>query len=641
MILDLWAIVACAMLPSAYDAAEATAVAPGVYVLDGGVRTGVFVRDGAALLIDCPEKVTPERLKALGVDRVEIVCMTQHRRPNAMGAYRFVDDQNAQVVVSERDRPLFEDTAAYWNDWRNRWHIYHTQPGPQVLPRPLKVARTVKDGDTVEWRGLTLHVLETPGATEGALSYRVDVDGKRLAFIGDVMCGPGQIPDLYSLQKGFRKVGDYHGFLGMREPLLGSLHKLAAQDPELAIPSHGAPFGDFKAAAGLLERRLDALFRNYVSISALNHYFPSQFEDMKDDPERMPHAEQLTPPDWVRRVAFTSFAVVSESGDALLVDCGHDSVLNKLDEWRNDGTLKSLEGCWVTHYHDDHVDSLHRLATRGCPITTDARMAEILEHPDRFYLPCIAPTPIPVAHKTADGESWQWREFKLTAFHFPGQTLYHGGLLVEGRGAKVFFAGDSGAPTGLDDYCAGNRTFLGPGRGSRRCLDIWRTVRPDFIFNQHQDKPFRFTDAELDRMDRVVAEREDLIKAMIPWEEADFAVDESWVRAYPYEQECVPGATVTIQVHVTNHARTPASLAARPVLPAGWEWLRESGTASREAPPRTDGWVAPGATQPDAVLSLVIRVPSDAAPGLYAVPLSLTYRDRELDAFRHARVRIR
>ncbi|MCC6486040.1 MAG: hypothetical protein IT364_00940, partial [Candidatus Hydrogenedentes bacterium] len=342
----------------------ATLLAPGVYVLDGPVKTGVLVKDGKALLVDCSESVSMEQLRKLGVDQVEMICLTQHRRPNAMGAYLFVEDQGAQVVVAEKDRALFEEVDAYWSDWHNRWHIYHFQPGPQVLQGRLRVARTVIGGDTIRWRGLTLRVLETPGATEGAVSYIVEVEGKSIAFIGDVMCGPGQIWDLYSLQKGFRKVGDYHGFLGMREPLIESLHKLAAAAPALAVPSHGALVENVAEASALLEERLNALNRNYVSISALNHYFPSQFEDMKDDPTRMPRAEQLDPPSWVRRVAYTSFAVVADSGDALLIDCGHDSVLTKLDEWQKGGTLKSLEGCWVTHYHDDHVDTLFRLATR-------------------------------------------------------------------------------------------------------------------------------------------------------------------------------------------------------------------------------------------------------------------------------------
>jgi glyoxylase-like metal-dependent hydrolase (beta-lactamase superfamily II) len=427
----------------------------------------------------------------------------------------------------------------------------------------------------------------------------------------------------------------------MREPLLDSLHKLVAAAPHVAIPSHGDSFEDIPGAAALLEERLGALHRNYVSISALNHYFPSQFADLQDDPSRMPRAEQLDPPPWVRRVAFTSFAVVSDSGEALLIDCGYDTVLTTLDEWARDGSIKAVDACWVTHYHDDHVDSLQRLATRACPIMADARMADILEGPSRYFLPCIAPTPVPVARKTADGESWTWREFTLTAYHFPGQTLYHGGLLVEGHGAKVFFAGDSGAPTGLDDYCAGNRTFLGAGRGSRRCIEIWRATRPDYIFNEHQDKAFHYTDEQLAYMEQTLVAREALIKDVTPWDEADFALDEHWVRAYPYEQEASSGATVTVQVHVTNHSSAPAAVAVQPALPPGWSWDADAGTTRIDAGARTDGWVSPGASRPDGVLSMAIRIPADAPAGLYVVPFSVRYRDQDLGAIRHALVRVR
>ena len=95
----------------------------------------------------------------------------------------------------------------------------------------------------------------------------------------------------------------------------------------------------------------------------------------------------------------------------------------------------------------------------------------------------VSPSSTTVARKLREGESWQWHEFKLTAFHFPGQSYYHSGLLVEGRGKKVFFAGDSGSPTGVDDHCCPNRNFLGAGKGFRRL--VVRHVRREL--NQHAD----------------------------------------------------------------------------------------------------------------------------------------------------------
>lgn len=616
-------------------------LSPGLRVLEGAVNTGILVRDRKALLFDCCDSVSLERLAALGADSVEMILCTQHRRPNTAGAYLWVA-RGAQLVVPQTERALFDNVETYWSNWKNRWHLYHAQPGPQVLPRSIAVARGVREGDEIAWRGVTICVLETPGATDGSVSYLVTMNGTPFCFSGDVLYGPGQIWDLYSLQKGFGGVSDYHGFLGQRRTLLASLHKLVSSGAQVLVPSHGEPIREPGQAARLLEDRLDALWRNYCAISALNFYFPSLLEDTKDDPQRMKPANTSEPPPWVRRVAYTSFAVISDTGAALVVDCGHDSVISTLEQWKNEKVISAVEGCWVTHYHDDHVDALHRLVNAfECPVMTDAHLAEILEYPRRFFLPCISPCAAPAAKATRDGESWTWHEFKLTAFHFPGQTFYHGGLLVEGHGKKVFFAGDSGAPSGIDDYTCGNRSFLGVDRGFRRCFALWRQYRPDYIFNEHQEHAFAFTDEQLDYMDAMLAKREQLVAEMVPWENPNFALDEWWVRSYPYEQEVAPDATCAIETNFTNHGPNPAEASIEPVLPQGWSWDRARSETRITVPPRTEGWADKTSAHPDGVARVWMKAPQSAVPGRYVIPFRVRWNDRYLGQFRHAIVSVR
>ena len=614
---------------------------PHLHILSGAVKTGVLVSGDNALLIDCCDTVTFERLAELGVRKVEMILCTQHRRPNVAGAYPFVAN-GAELVVPKTEQYLFDEVDAYWADWKNRWHLYHNQPGPQVLTAPIRVGRAVGEGDTIEWRGTTIRVLDTPGATDGSVSYRLEVDGQTVCFCGDALCGPGQLWDLHSLQKGFDCIGDYHGFIGNRRKLIPSLEKLGACGAGMLVPSHGDPIEDPAAATTLLLERLDLLWRNFTAISCLNHYFPSLFDDTKDDPLRMKPAQTHEPPPWVRRVDFTSFAVVSDGGAALLIDCGHDSVVAKLQEWMRDKVITSVDGCWVTHYHDDHVDGLPRVVTAfRCPVMTDRHVAEIIEHPMRFVLPCISPNAAPVAKATSEGETWDWREFKLTAFHFPGQTYYHSGLLVEGHGKKVFFAGDSGSPTGVDDHCCGNRNFFREGRGFRRCIEIWREYKPDYIFNQHQSLAFTFTDDELDYMDHMIAERERLVGEMVPWGDPNFALDEWWVRAYPYEQETSPGGRVCVEIHFTNHDPRKGRGEVEPVLPEGWRWEIERGNNAVEVNPRTDGAVDNFCANPDGRARVWLAVPEEAAPGRYPIPFRIWWDDRYLGQFRHAIVDIR
>jgi len=616
-------------------------IAPNAYLLEGAVNTGLLIFHDRGLLIDCCDTVTPQRLRRLGVEAVDAILCTQHRRPNVAGARHFVD-QGTQLIVPLNEQQLFEDVAAYWGDPANRWHIYHHRPSTQVLAEPLPVSRAVAEGDTLNWQGFMIRVLDTPGATDGSVSYLVQSKDTTICFCGDALYAGGQVWDFYSLQKGAGDIRDYHGFLGSRSTLIPTLRKLGECGADLLVPSHGAVINAPYAATALTLERLDAAWHNYTATSALNYYFPGFLHDTAKDPWRMNPAPTCDPPGFVLRCPdTTSFVVVSDSGAALLIDCGNDSVFDTLRQWMREGTIAGIDGCWITHYHDDHVDALRRgWELFRFPILADEHMAEIIEHPLRFFLPCISPVSVPVSRKTRNGQSWDWHEFRLTGFHFPGQSLYHGGLLVEGHGTKVFFAGDSGAPSGLDDYCCGNRNFLGADRGFRRCINIWRQVRPDFILNQHQEEAFVFDDRTLEYLDTMLVEREQIFSRLLPWAHPDFGTDEHWVRTYPYEQTAPAGSSLAIDVLFTNHGPKSAQAAIEPVLPATWTWDPAQSNVTVLVPARTDGMGDSFCPNPDGVASVRIEIPSNAQSRKYIVPFRVTWGNRYLGQISHAIVNI-
>jgi hypothetical protein len=69
---------------------NARELAPSLFILEGAVNTGVLVSGSQALLIDCCDMVTPERLEALGVRKVEKILCTQHRSSHVAGIYTFL-----------------------------------------------------------------------------------------------------------------------------------------------------------------------------------------------------------------------------------------------------------------------------------------------------------------------------------------------------------------------------------------------------------------------------------------------------------------------------------------------------------------------------------------------------------------------
>lgn len=307
------------------------------------------------------------------------------------------------------------------------------------------------------------------------------------------------------------------------------------------------------------------------------------------------------------------------------MDCGSPNILKQIQQLQTDGEISEVTQFWVTHYHDDHVNAIPEFQEAfPCETITDTVVAEVITNPIGFRLPCISPSVTRVDRITQDGDSWQWNEFTMTAYHFPGQTYYHGGLLVEGRGVRMFFAGDSFTMAGIDDYCSGNRNLLGADVGYEKCLRLIQELKPTHIFNCHVDPAFDFTDAEIAWMLDTLAEREKCYTELFPWDHANYGMDEHWVRCYPYEQEGTPGGTAQLRVEVTNHSDEPRTATAQPILPASWGME----IASRETtiPPRTDGHI-----------DFSIPIPQSCeALGRIVIPVDITYNGQPLGQFREA-----
>ncbi|MCS6831535.1 MAG: MBL fold metallo-hydrolase, partial [bacterium] len=389
---------------------------------------------------------------------------------------------------------------------------------------PVPIHRTFIDGDTIKWSPARLTVLHTPGHTDGSMTCLVDVDGQRIAFCGDLIFDEGQILELYSLQKGFGGLTDYHGFMSAWREVISSLRRIEAAGATVLVPSHGNIIRDPKGAIDLLETRLQAVYESYLSTSALWYYFPDLLREQSPTAMPVAVAPSLPVPPFLLHVG-TSWMVRSESGRLLVMDCGSEEVIQRVQDWLDSAQVSGVDALWITHYHDDHVDAIPQFRQRfGGSIIAEQSVAQVISHPDAWRLPCLSPWAIPVDRVVEHGERWQWQEFTLTAYHFPGQTLYHGGLLVEGRGLRLFFCGDSFTPTGLDDYCAFNRNLLGEGVGYDFCLQLLEELQPDMLLNCHVDAPFAPSAAHLSMWRAVLRERVVLLKQLLPYEDPNEGV---------------------------------------------------------------------------------------------------------------------
>jgi glyoxylase-like metal-dependent hydrolase (beta-lactamase superfamily II) len=603
-----------------------THISDHLYVHSGNINVGIITDGDRALLIDFGDGSVMPSLNDLKIKRVEKVIFTHHHRGQASGlAYANIDD--LQIGVPDQERKWFAEVEAYWNDPAYRWHIYNVHPHNLMLTESVPVAETYKEGDSFKWGNATISVIDTPGHTDGSLSYVVDVDGARYIFSGDVIYDKGQIWELYSLQKG-ETTTDYHGFFGSRKELKQSLLKLKDQSPKAIIPSHGNVINKPVEAIDLLIERLDVCYDRYVAISALRYYFPQMFTEFEGREGHMPIRSGKAVPSCLRHYG-TSWFIISQNKDAFVIDCGSTEVIKEVQRLQANGDIAKVSGLWVTHYHDDHVDAIPDFQqVFDCPVYTDEKMADILEKPIAYRLPCISPSVIKVSNWTKDGESWNWNEFKMTAYHFPGQSYYHSGLLVEGQDVRMFFAGDSFTMSGIDDYCSWNRNWLGEGVGFDRCLALMQELKPTHIFNCHVDPAFDFTNEEIQFMRANLAERERIYGELFPWDSPNYGMDEYWVHCYPYEQNVMIGEDVNLHVDITNHSSSEHKAVCRPILPKSWGI--EVDVKSVVIPSKSNGRI-----------TFSFTVPKGINAGKVIVPIELTYGGRNLGQFREAMLNVK
>ncbi|HTF64484.1 MAG TPA: MBL fold metallo-hydrolase, partial [Edaphobacter sp.] len=553
-----------------------------------------------------------------------------HARRDAMGAA----PKNAVVIVPAAERELFNDPGRFWNALENgRFHDY-AQKGTKIPVLPLTSVQTVKDNDEIALESATVRVIATPGYTPGAVSYVIDADGKPVVCTGDLIYGDGKLFDLYSLQDAVpeAKARGYHGYAARAGELIASLRKIAALKPDVLLPARGPAIQDPQRSISLLIARLQTFLQSHFETDALRWYWGDENHRTRSRVvERpmnvMPMAEQSKLPQDIVAIG-NSRVILSKTGASFLVDAGYSKILPELERMKSEGRIRSVDGIWITHYHDDHTDYVNDVVkTFGAPVYFANAMSEVIANPGGFRLPCLTKRPIPIQHAKADGESIRWNEWQFTFWRFPGQTLYHGGLVARrDDGQTYLFVGDSFTPSGMDDYCMQNRDFLREGEGYDYCLRRIATLpRDTWLLNQHVEPMFRYAPEQLTRMKSELEKRSAVLREMSPWPDINYAVDESWARMYPYGQEVKDGDTVNLSLRITNHAPASMTYAVKWNVPDGWKLIR--GQHSVKIQPMKDGEVE------------ARFLPSGA--GLHIITADLSFGPWQLPEWTEALVRVR
>ncbi len=563
---------------STHAAEMVHSLSPSVDLVPGPINGVQIERNGRTLAVYGDPTET--------VQQADMVLFT-HSRRDVVWAGRGLVERGARAIVPALEAEAFSNPTDFWKDFTTaRYHDYHQQT-TKVPVAPLKIKRTVKGGDSVQWQGLSVSVLDTPGYTRGAVTYLLDIDNLRYAFVGDAIYGDGHLLDLYSLQDAVAdaNIRGYHGYAGRIGDLIASLRAILAQSPDILLPARGPVIRNPRTAIDKLIARLQAVYTNYLSINAGRWYFRDRYDTLARRalirPVEIPWMKWGATkdlPSWVIPIQ-NSRLVLSEGGVGWLIDCGSQGIINELKRLRDAGRLTSLEGLFITHYHDDHTDSINPLlAEFPCPVHVTPLMADILRHPRAYRMPAMTSHPVADVTVMPDQTTMVWREFQLTFYDYPGQTLYHDALLVEHeQGQKIFLLGDSFTPSGIDDYCLLNRNLLHEGKGYFYCLDVLVSLPSNtWLVNEHVVPTFRFAPSQLAEMRSALTERKRLLAELFPWDEANYGIDERWARLDPYGQTIRPGQKTSLAIRILNHSGIAHEYTVTPHAPAGFRIEPES-----------------------------------------------------------------
>jgi len=528
-----------------------------------------LIRDGAAaVLIDFGSGKILDHLPALGITRIDWILHTHHHRDQCQGDWRAVE-RRIPIAVPYHETHLFADAR---NFWRNRrvFHLYYVRNDFNTLTEDLPVARRLTDYSTFRWGKTDFFVMPTPGHTLGSITLIAAIDGKKVAFSGDLMYAPGKILNLYDTQV------NYGGAEGIDLGIY-SLARLREQKPELLCPSHGQPLQDPDSGMADTVRKLTAYYR---------------FQSGEPVEFNRPYA--VSPHLIAHHLTTSSFyAILSNSGKAMFIDYGAASgahfgnmeratatadrirfVEHSIDHLRRAYGMKSIDVAMPSHMHDDHICGFpHLMRHHGARIWCYENMVDVFENPRGYNLGCILGEPFKVARSFKHGEKFRWEEFELEVAHNPGHTEYQMALYANIDGHRVAFTGDAffmPNPRG-DGTMRHNLIFRNHVESDSHVKSIRTLIdhEPNLICPGH-GRHYLVDKALLLATEEKMRRQKDLFEGLLPEGLTNFGLDPGWVSLYPYQLLAAPGESQKLEVRVQNYKPSAMKLEIALIAPAEW-----------------------------------------------------------------------
>lgn len=517
-----------------------------VYLLRQGER---------GLLIDCGTDLRPSHLADAPGVQVERLLLTHFHRDQC-GGWEAWQAAGAEVVIPFAERRFFEEAdllrAGY--DVYDNYTAYYPTSGPLA---DVRGAAYAKDYARLTWGDLAIDVIPLPGHTFGSVGYLFAIDGQRVLACGDLLSGPGKIRDYFPLQWRYM---DFQGHINWLE----SLRTVTELAPDLILPGHGQPFAFTPQAITELQAMGERLYELFYARPFA--YYRPVFRQLS------PHVHEVT------NSMANTYIVDDGAGHALFIDCGYTSAaaitanphrfIDHLTPYlETELGIHTVEWFLPSHYHDDHLAGFAALRNRyGTQMASSPELKDIIEHPERYDMPCLVPEGYAVDAVVERGDAFSWRGIDFYVEQHPGQTLYHHLIRFAVDGLRYLCIGDNISGLGFREERDFIHSFIPKNRTPvSSYTDMPRQIieaQPDILLTGHGGG-VACDPAQVQRWQAWMEEWQAIFSRMLDQPHPNLGMDPRWVEFYPYKLRVQPGESVRFELRVTNHQEEQQTFSAR------------------------------------------------------------------------------
>lgn len=528
-----------------------------------------LIRSGnSGLAIDFGSGAILPHLPELGIASLDWVLHTHHHRDQAQGD-GLAAQRQIPIAVPVHEREYFDDVERFWQN-RRIFELYYVCNDFFSLTANVPVAAVLRDYETFHWKGYDFFIQPTPGHTPGSITLIAAIDGKKVAFSGDLMQAPGKVQTLYDLQYFY---GEHEG----ADLSAYSLTELKKHKIDTLCPSHGEVMTNPEPGMQQLIEKLSGWFDYWKSWSgSLGN-----------------NGRQLTPHVIAHYQTMSSFyTVISDSGKALLIDYGlpgwnafytfrdstttHDRLRfleHSIEEMRSQYGLKSVDVAIASHMHDDHLGGFPYLSRRyGTKLWIFENFADVVGNPKGRNLGCTLGEAVRADRIIRNRETFRWEEFEFTAVHSPGHTFYQMALFSTIDGVKIGFTGDAffhdaDRPFEIrHNLIFRNRVNVGD---HLKSVENLVEFRPQILCPGHGE-PFLLDMNMVKDFKTKLMKQDEFCRSLIADPDTDVGMDPSQIEIFPYQSVITPGENGRYEIRARNHRNRAVSFSVGLILPEGW-----------------------------------------------------------------------